>query len=414
MSTHCMSSFSSTIRKIATPEHVKQHDNYHDGITAVIRSLGGGGAERVLTTMLNYWAENGIPVSLITTTLAEEHAYPLHSNVRCITIPPINVPCNLDNCPWNVRHLRQAIMTERNRTVISFMEKSNIPCILATSGLPVHLVISERTDPRMQTEYSEYKKSLIRKLYPLADRLIVQTQSVKEWAAEFMPKSKVQVIRNMVTVDETKTHSQFHLPDKFICCMGRMTACKGLTGFIAQLPRIFDRHRDYSLVLLGDGPDRTSLSTQVSALGLTGKVFMPGFLPAPHSVLKKARIFVLPSLFEGFPNALIESMALGVTPVSFRCPSGPSEIINHNNNGILVEEQDYEELATEIIRLLDTPKECDRLARNAYKSTHKKYNINKIMNQWGRVCNIIANKEYDKNNTAINYQQLKRSKSIAS
>jgi|GEM_PF-1469620 len=361
---------------------------YHDGITAVIRSLGGGGAERVLATMLNYWAGHGVPVSLITTTLAEDHAYPLHQDVRCITIPPAKGGGSLDNCPWDVRHLRQAIMEERNRSVVSFMEKSNLPCILATAGEPVRLVIAERTDPRMQTEYSDYKKALIRKLYPLADALVVQTQSVEKWAHGFMSKDNVHVIRNMVTVDESITHSQLRLPENFICCMGRMTACKGLSGFIAQLPRLFAKHTDYSFVLLGEGPDRASLTAQVSSLGLTDKVFMPGFLPAPHSVLKKARVFVLPSVFEGFPNALIEAMAVGVAPVSFNCPSGPAEIIRQRENGILVAEQDYDALADSICTLLDAPQDCDRIAGNARAWAAMHYNLETVMGQWNGVCKL--------------------------
>lgn len=364
------------------------------GITAVIRSLGGGGAERVLATMLNYWAERGVPVSLITTTLSCEHVYPLHQDIRCIAIPAIPTPNNLDNCPWDVRHLRQAIMTEGNATVISFMEKSNLPCILAISGLPVRLVLAERTDPRMQHEFSEYKKALIRRLYPLADALVVQTQSVKQWFLDFMPEDKVHIIRNMVNVDTSNTYPDLHLPEKFICCMGRLTPCKGLSGLIGQLPDIFRRHPDYALIILGEGPDRADLAVQVSALGLTKKVLMPGFLSAPHSILEKASVFVLPSVFEGFPNALLEAMALGVPSVSFDCASGPAEIVETGINGILVESQNYEALRDAILSILESQEIRDTLSENAKMCVEERYNTSIIMQEWDKISHMQPEIQY--------------------
>lgn len=357
-----------------------------NGITAVIRSLGGGGAERVLTSMLNYWANQGRPVSLITTELAVDYAYDLHPNVRCITIPPIKTPSILDDCPWDVRHLRQAIKMERNGTVISFMEKSNIPTILATLGLPIKVIVSERIDPRTQTRYSDYKKDLVSNLYPLADALVVQTQSVKAWAEDFMPKKKIHVIHNMVTVNTYEDESSLNMPKKFICCMGRMTENKGLPGLISILPKIFEKFPDYYLVILGDGKDRQSLTAQISALNLREKIIMPGFLPNAHNILKKATVFVLPSLCEGYPNALIEAMALNVAPISFACQSGPDEIISHNKNGMLIPVQDYESLAQAILELLNDSKKRDKIAQKANEWANSNCSLNKIMSSWNRLC----------------------------
>lgn len=354
---------------------------FNEGVTAVIRSLGGGGAERVLTTMLNYWAERGLPCSVVTTTLAVDYAYRLHPDVRCITAPPCR-SSSLDDSPWDVRHLRQAIMMERHNVVLSFMEKSNLPCVLAVSGLPVRLILAERTDPRTQSLHSDYKKSLIHRLYPLADALVVQTNNVRDgWAKRFMPEDKIFVINNMVSIDDS-VHHLLPLPEHFICCVGRMTPSKGFSGLISILPRIFAAHPEQALVLLGEGPDRASLMAQVAALGLTDKVFMPGFISAPHSILKKASLFVFPSLFEGFPNALIEAMSLGIAPVSFDCPSGPSEIISSGENGLLVPVNDYEQLAGKIIYLLDNPQKRLSMAAVARKYARNAYNVDKIMLQW--------------------------------
>lgn len=365
--------------------------NYHRGITAIIRSLGGGGAERVLTSMVNYWAQANIPTTVVTTTPKESHVFKLHPNVKTVTIPAVDNSCYLDDCPWDVEKLRDAIISARNNTVISFMEKSNVATILASTDLPIKVIISERTDPRMQTLYSSYKKSLIQRLYPLADALVVQTQSVeKGWAAQFMPSGKTHIIRNPVTLDTTST-PPVDLPEKFICCMGRLTECKGFQGLIDVLPTIFKKHREHHLVILGEGPDRAALEKQISALGLSEKVHLPGFIAAPHPMIKKADIFILPSLFEGFPNALIEAMAIGLPVVSFNCPSGPSEIISHGKNGILVDPQDYRKLASEVCQILSNPLKSRQLALSAQRYTQANCKTELVLAQWNKlVSNLHA------------------------
>ena len=170
--------------------------------------------------------------------------------------------------------------------------------------------------------------------------------------------------------------------------MGRLTPCKGLSGLIGQLPDIFSRHPDYSLLILGEGPDRADLAVQASALGLTKKVLMPGFLSAPHSILEKASVFVLPSVFEGFPNALLEAMALGVPSVSFDCASGPAEIVETGVNGILVENQNYEALRDAILSLLESQEKRNMLSANAKLCIKERYNTSKIMQEWGKISYI--------------------------
>ncbi len=356
---------------------------FKHGVTAVIRSLGGGGAERVLTTMLNFWVERGIPCTVITTTNVCDHAYSLNPAIRCITIAPIDYHSTMDDCPWNILELRQAIKAERNSLLLSFMEKSNIPCILASSGLPVTLIVSERTDPRTQLNHSEYKKALVKRLYPLADALVVQTYKVKEqWGDTFMPQHKTHVIHNMISVDDNISYEHLQLPQNFLCCMGHLSKTKGFLHLIEILPEIFKKYPLLHMVILGEGADRHLLAKRSQELNITEKLHMPGFLSCPHGILKQAQVFILPSMFEGFPNALIEAMFLAVPSISFDCPSGPSEIIEHGFNGVLIPNQDYQSLKEGILELLANEEKRKLLSVNAMQSSAYKYATTKIMEQW--------------------------------
>lgn len=360
---------------------------YPFGVTAIIRSLGGGGAERVLTSMLNYWAEQGRCVTCITTTDKKYHAYQLHKKVRCVTAPIAATPNLLDDCPWDIPSLRNEISKAGNVVVISFMEKSNIAAILATSGLPVKLIISERTDPRTQTRYSEYKQAIIRRLYPLADALVVQTSAVKGgWADAFMPAGKVHIINNAVTLDYSGMVPDW-LPANFLCGMGRLTDCKGFNGLVDVFSRIVSDFPTYKLVILGEGPGRKALQGQIGACGLTDHILLPGFIDKPHTIVSRSSLFVLPSLFEGYPNALIEAMALGVPCVSFDCPSGPSEIIAHNQSGILVPTGDYPSLERAVVKLLRDAAERKRLGENARTAILTQCDLDMVMAKWDDLIN---------------------------
>ena len=91
---------------------------------------------------------------------------------------------------------------------------------------------------------------------------------------------------------------------------------------------------DWKLVIVGDGPRRKNLEGIVSKLNIGDRVIFTGFQEDVDFFLSQSKIFVLPSLIEGFPNALIEAMANSLAPVSFNCEAGPSEIIEHGREWI--------------------------------------------------------------------------------
>jgi GalNAc-alpha-(1->4)-GalNAc-alpha-(1->3)-diNAcBac-PP-undecaprenol alpha-1,4-N-acetyl-D-galactosaminyltransferase len=103
---------------------------------------------------------------------------------------------------------------------------------------------------------------------------------------------------------------------------------------------------------VGEGPERPRLEAQIRAAGLEERVRLCGWIPDPASVLRTCDAFVLSSRFEGFPNALLEAMALGLPAISVDCPSGPADIIRHEVDGLLVPFGNVPALAAAIRRLL--------------------------------------------------------------
>ncbi|WP_320005721.1 glycosyltransferase family 4 protein [Maridesulfovibrio sp.] len=354
-----------------------------EGITMIIRSLMGGGAERVMTTMANYWVARGVSVSIITSVPPDTDAYTLDSRVKRIWLKPPSVSFgSFFNFPWSTRKLKDTIREEGNKLIISFMDRSNIPVILATRGLNVKVVVAERIDPRTQN-YGICKRTFMRFCYPRADAVTVLTENVKEeWAAHFVPSQKVHVVHNPVLPLEVRPEEVPEwLPEKFICCMGRLHYQKGFDILLDRLPEIFKHYPDYTLVILGEGEDRDKLEMQCRELKVEDKVIMPGFIKNPHSIMEKASLFVFPSRFEGFPNALVEAMALGISVVSFDCPSGPASLIEPGKNGLLLPPEDPVALEQAIMELLGNPEERKRLGEAA-KKVQEKCHPEKVMQLW--------------------------------
>jgi len=102
------------------------------------------------------------------------------------------------------------------------------------------------------------------------------------------------------------------------------------------------------LLFLGDGPLRTALEKSAADNNLADMIVFKGFVPNPYPYLKKARFTVLTSKFEGLPNIIAESLASGTPVVSFDCQSGPSDLIRHRENGLLVPDQDWKAFVASI------------------------------------------------------------------
>lgn len=339
-----------------------------------------------MSIMANYWAKKGWEVTLVTLSDNSSDFYALNSMVKRIGLrllaPSGNIWQSLLNNVRRIISLRCTILASKPDVVISFLTRTNVITLLATRGMNIPVIVSERTDPSQHPVGRGW--GYLRKwIYAKSAFLVIQTESVKKWANHKWPSLKVDIIHNPVFMNPDK--AEFPTPfssGNWIVSMGRLTEQKGFDLLLQAFHKVKGEiNSKWNLVILGEGDQKEKLVAMVKSLGLGKNVWMPGCIKEPEKYLHNADLFVLSSRYEGFPNTLLEAMTCGLPVISFDCPSGPRKIILDDVDGILVPPEDVDALAEAMRDLMTNSEERQRLGKNALE-VRERFGVEKIMGQW--------------------------------
>jgi glycosyltransferase involved in cell wall biosynthesis len=178
-------------------------------------------------------------------------------------------------------------------------------------------------------------------LYPKDTTFIGVSKKIKESIEKRFGFKNVRYLYNPISIDEITTKSNIYIEPlnyKYILYFGRFEeVAKNLTLLIKSYNLSNLKTQGIKLVLMGKGDDKDYIKQLVSQYHLENDVIFMDYQPEPFPFVKQALFTVLSSNYEGFPMSIIESLACGTPLVSVDCPSGPSEIIEHNVNGLLIE-----------------------------------------------------------------------------
>jgi len=358
-------------------------------------SLEAGGAERVLSVLANAWADRS-EVSLATLASPDSDFYQLSGSVRRMGFGLTGNSEGLRQAlrmNWvRIRRLEAAIREARAEVVISFLMQVNVVAILAARRAGVPVIVSERSDPTQHIEPRVWR-IMRRVAYPFANVVVAQTASVASWLGRVVPRGRVVVIPNPVGIETQRTFAQgvSQVARPYMVAMGRLTREKGFDLLLSAYAATASSRR-FDLVIIGEGPDRRALEGQVRELGLEGRVSLVGRISDPSALLSGASVFVLSSLYEGFPNALLEGMALGLPAVAFDCPSGVREIVRHGVDGLLVAPNQISAMAAAIDQILADDEARTRLA-SAAKEVNQRFSLPRIIEAWEAVIQRVSGLE---------------------
>ena len=316
------------------------------GLKLLINSLFRGGAEKqfaALAPLLPHDAmillENEIqqPADASRLTVLSGHTSATSPLVKTASIP------------LYARRLAAAVRP--GDTVLSFMERANIVNVLAAARTGHRAVICERTRPSGEFRglRGALMRPLIRRYYPAAALIVANSAGVKKDLADnfAVPPEKILVIPNGCDAPGIAALAAAPLPAGWapvferpvLAAGGRLTSAKGHWHLLRIFKELKKTYPAAALVLVGDGELQRYLLKLSAGLGLKtfsgpgvpppdADVYFAGFRENPHLFISKARLFAFTSLWEGFPNSLLEAMACGTPVASADCSSGPREILS--------------------------------------------------------------------------------------
>jgi len=341
-----------------------------------------GGAEKMFRRLAVAFAQAGMRVDLVLAITGGPNAQGLPPAVRLVYLHSRRL---LSSVGPLVRYLNQA----RPDILVSTLTHANIPAIWARA-LAKHkpqLIVREANTLSVDSSRSALVfrnhsiPVLARLFYPCADTVVAVSKGVARDLVDNVgiPRSVVRVVYNptfdseiLSLMDEPVNHPWFgDEGPPVLLSAGRLTLQKRF-DILIQAVSIARRHRPLRAVILGEGEERNRLESLVRELGLCECISLPGLDENPYAYMARARLYVMSSDWEGFPNALVEAMACGLPVVATDCPSGPREILETESlgpgpYGTLVPVDNPEKLAEAILLELNLNHDRSGLQRRAQR-----------------------------------------------
>jgi glycosyltransferase involved in cell wall biosynthesis len=328
-------------------------------ISFVINSLGGGGAEKVFITVVDYLRKFAqIQVILFKSEGIYLEKLQAMQGIACIELSKQKGHLSM---VFQLKAIWKSYQPER---VVSFMEYPNILVSLSLIGSSIKHISSERMDYRLGLGHGtmdKLKKVLLPLVFKRAWRIVPVSESlgqrlIHDFKAE---PQKIFSIPNGINLSELTKLSQVDLPedipfvpDKYtFISAGRFHPAKNQELIIRAFARINNQYPNTRLILLGTGELESELKRLALILGIEKLVYFPGFDNNVQRWISRAGTFVLSSNYEGMPNALLEAFFVNGHCVSTDCPTGPSEIISSGYDGILVPPGDIDALTQAMTKM---------------------------------------------------------------
>lgn len=354
-------------------------------ILCLASSLGSGGAERVLTSLCNAWGARGDDVSLVATfSGGGQSFYAISDAVELVYLAEVvgTTDRNIFSYAKRFYALRRLIKRKAPDVIVSFLPNVNVAAIVASAFLKVPVIICERTDPSSRSRF-DFWQLCSRATYRFADIFTVQTEAVASKVHGIYPRlGRVRIVPNPLSEEIASFSAKPGNERKILLSMGRLTDEKQVDKVILAFSDIASRFTDWDLHIYGDGPNHDFLNSRVGELGLHDRVFLKGNTKNPWLVMASVDAFVMTSKREGFPNVLLEAMAVGLPCVVFDCPSGPREISRGGKDALLVPLDDHDGLVSALIQLMSDEALRRSLGEQAKNSVCTRFSLREIVAKW--------------------------------
>lgn len=341
-------------------------------ICFLIPSMTGGGAERVTANLANKMDEMGHEVTILMVA-SDEVAYHLSEGIKVNTFGSRSHGALIGRVK-KIFEFRRYFKAHKDTVFIAMATETNMFAALASIGIPVKLLVSERSNP----ERFEQKK-MRDFTYMFVKKIVFQTEDASSCFSKRL-QDVGRIIANPVA--EGTLEPFYGERSKRFVAVGRLQEVKNHKLLLEAFAEIAAEYEDYDLYLYGEGKTEEQLREQCRQLEVAERVHFEGFCSDVNEKIRDASAYILTSDYEGISNSLLEAMAMGIPVVSTDCPIGGSRmLIEHKKNGLLIPVGDKSALTEAMRYIIEHAEDAKRMGEEAEK-VKERFSIQAIADAW--------------------------------
>ncbi len=383
-----------------------EKEMHKKSILFVYSNMGDGGTQRQ-KSILSKELKN--KYNLTMALFKNEHVHKFDGQIIDIKAPTTkNVFLFLYYAARRIYVLRKLFKSNNYDIIISSSLVSNTFSLLVKCLFRVNIpvIITFNNANKLKSKdmglSGKIASFLNRKLSSCADLIVPVSNGLREeLIKDKYPERKVKTIYNGIPIDEIiklskekldSNHAKILKRQTFkIIAVGRLSKQKDYFTLLKAIEVLRSKYK-VELIILGEGELKAEIISEIHKRNISENVHLIGWVKNPYKYIKKSDVFVLSSLWEGFPNVILEALCCGLPVVSTDCPTGPSEIIKSGYNGFLVSVGDYIALAKYISELISNQKKASKIVINGMKRAQD-FSIQEISSQWSKTIEkVISSK----------------------
>ena len=346
-------------------------------IVFVLPALNGGGAEKIVCTLINNLNREKFEIILL--LLKREGRF-----VDCILSDIETIELNKDSLRSGFLPVFFALKRLKPDIVFSSIGSMNllISVIRPFFSKKIKFIARETNIVSIKNRDEKYPKLfdlMFKTVYKNFDLIIAQSKDMyDDLVNNFkIPSNKIKIINNPIDIkavyESCESDDGFFDESRFnLLAVGSLSKKKGFDRLLEAFSLVKDKN--IFLTIVGEGGERENLIKLANKLNIKDRVRFYGFCKNPYPLMRKADLLVLTSRYEGFPNIVLEANACGLFVLAYECKGGINEIIINNLNGLKIGNGDKLAFAKAIERLSKEKFDREKIKRSVYR-----YDISKIL-----------------------------------
>lgn len=328
-------------------------------ICFAITSITDNGVTRVVSILLDQIDYSKYDVSVLLTRKVPRKGV-LNENARIIEVKE-DIGSGVLGKVRNILELHHILKVEAFDVIVALGDYAAMYVLFGCFGVQAKKIVSERNDPNREPDKKAFRK-LRDIVYKGTDVIVCQTYDAAEYFSNIV-KRRV-VIYNPIS-DNLPIYVEKN-KKKEIVNFCRIDKQKNLPLLIDAFSDFFKDHKEYELIIYGDGPEKNRIMEYINQSGVAENIHLHNFCQNVHEKIQSAAMFVSSSDFEGMSNSMIEAMGMGIPVICTDCPiGGAHEVIQTGKNGILVPVRNKNAMVNAMRQIADNPEFAKKLSKNA-------------------------------------------------